>query len=104
MGVGKAEELATQDCQLAGHDFRERLVAWLELLAVIQRVARACEAEGYPLGGAGELDGAVDDMRAILQEINESWPQQEPAAALVLSYEELRSFADCFPPPHNGTR
>jgi hypothetical protein len=98
---GKAEELAgrLRDRQQAGDDLRERLGAWLQLLALIHRAAGLCEAEGYPLSGAAELDGAADEMRAVLQEVNEIWPPQEPNTTPPLSYEELRSLADRFPPP-----
>jgi len=96
---GKAEELAEQDRQRAGDDLREQLGAWLQLLGLIQAAAIACEAESYPLRGAAELDGAADEMRAILQEVNETWPPQGPSASPILSYEELRSLADRYPPP-----
>jgi hypothetical protein len=97
----KAEELAgrLRDRQLAGEDLRERLGGWLQLLARIEQAARGAEAAGYPVSGADELEGAADEMRAILQEVNETWPPQEPAATPPLSYEELRRLADRFPPP-----
>lgn len=97
----KEEELGgrLRDRQLAGEDLRERLGGWLELLAVIQPAAKLVEAEGYPVSGTDKLDAAQDELRAILQEVKETWPPQELGAAPPLSYEELRSLADRFPPP-----
>jgi hypothetical protein len=97
----KAEEVAGRlgDWQRAGEDFRYQFGNWLQLLAVIQQVARGCEAAGHPVGGADELEGAADEMRGILREVNETWPPQEAGATRPLSYEELRTLADRFPPP-----
>jgi hypothetical protein len=97
----KAEEVAgrLRDGQQAGEALREGLGSWLQLLILIQQAGRRAGAEGYPIRGADELDGAADEMRAILQEVNETWPPQEPGATPPLSYEELRTLADRFPPP-----
>ena len=98
---GKAEAQAGRlgETQGAGDDLRERLGAWLDLLGLIQSAAKACEAEGYPLSGAAELEGAADELRTILQEVSEAWPPQEPGATPPLPYEDLRALADRFPPP-----
>jgi len=97
----KAEELAGRlpEAQRAGDDVREQLGHWLQLLALIRPAAEACKTEGYALNGADELAGAADELRAILQEVNEAWPPQAPVAPPPLSYAELRSLADRFPPP-----
>jgi hypothetical protein len=97
----KAEEVAgrLRERQRAGEDLREQLGAWLQLCDLLRPAARGAETAGYPVSGADELDGAADKMRAILQEVNERWPPQEPGATPPLSYEELRSLADRFPPP-----
>jgi hypothetical protein len=97
----KAEELATRlrDRQRAGEDLRERLEGWLQLLVLIQEAASRAEAAGYPVSGADKLADAADAMRSILQEVNETWLPREPRATPPLSYDELRSLADRFPPP-----
>ncbi len=96
----RAEEQAgrVRDRQRAGDYFRERLGGWLSLVTLLQSAAKGCEAEGHPISGADGLAGAAEELRAILQEVNEAWPPREPGAT-PLPYEELRALADLFPPP-----
>jgi hypothetical protein len=83
----------------AGDDLRDRLGAWLELLNLIQSATKACEAEGFPLSGADELEGAAGELHVILREVDEAWAPAEPSAIPPLPYEDLRALADRLPPP-----
>jgi hypothetical protein len=97
----KEEELAgrLRDREHAGGELREGLKGWLELVAVFRQAAKRAAAESYPVRGADELETAEEQLRAILQEVNEAWPPPERGAPPALSYEELRALADRFPPP-----
>jgi hypothetical protein len=97
----KAEELAGRlpDRQQTAEVLRETFKNWLQLLKVIQRATRASEAAGYPVRGADELDSAARELRAIFEEVDRTWPPQEPITSAPLSYEQLRSLAKRFPPP-----
>jgi hypothetical protein len=97
---GKAEEGAgrLQDRQRAGDDLREGLEAWLQLMDMLLGAAKVCKAQGHPIRSAAKLKGSAAKLRAVLQEVNETWPPQK-AGAPPLSYEELRNLADRFPPP-----
>jgi hypothetical protein len=97
----KAEELAgrLRDRQQAGEELREELQGWLELVAVFREAAKRAEAESYPIRGADELETAEEQLGAILQDVNETWPPLERGAPPPLSYDELHGLADRFPPP-----
>jgi hypothetical protein len=97
----QTEDLAGRlpDRQRAGDDLRDLFGNWLQLLTLIQQAVRRAEPEGYPVKGANELDRIAAEMDSLLQLVNETWPAQAPSATPSLSYDQLRSLADRFPPP-----
>jgi hypothetical protein len=85
---------------MAGKVLRDQLCRWMTLLDVMHENAVACEGAGHPIRGAEELLKAADELGAIGQEVNQTWPIEElpePHAPTGLSYAELRSAGDRFP-------
>jgi hypothetical protein len=95
--VGQDSAGNVQNRALAGKDIRESLCAWLDTLDVIHKDALTAGLHGYAIHGTADLQSAADEIAAIGQQVNQTWPIEElpePEASTMLSYEQLRKLAD----------